>query len=468
MNIKEVEDILQISRANIRFYEQEGLLNPTRGKNGYRDYSDTDLAQLKKIIFLRKLGISIADIKKYFDGDEKLSQIIDEQILSLKREMEELNGALHLCEKMAEDPSIDTAPQFDNYWEEMKEDETNGGVFFDVLKDFASFEADLFTGMWKRVFFYNMDRSVKKHGWPIAFLIVLGICILRGLFHQYVWHSGSFWGGFLYPFALFLAATAVLAPIFLIVRFFVKESTENGKSEHKTKRKIPLLGLWLALGAIAFLIILLFGIPVLLGTLIFEASLDYTPTFIVTGTPVILYVFASFSLFAAIMVFGFVASPSRESARSAGEKVRYIPTVIRRRVFAIYILVFLVSVVAYFSWYDSITEDGITRHHFVWTTHYEWDDVKEYEIQAAYDGTMRYLIRTKDGASFSLLGDSSLSEFDEDKYPDGDMDYLLQLTKFFTDQGVPMKVDNWEKLHRELTYEYWDDYANQIRAAAKK
>ena len=31
-----------MTRANIRFYEQEGLLTPARTSNGYRDYSEAD------------------------------------------------------------------------------------------------------------------------------------------------------------------------------------------------------------------------------------------------------------------------------------------------------------------------------------------------------------------------------------------------------------------------------------------
>ncbi len=31
-----------MTRANIRFYEQEGLLAPARASNGYRDYSEED------------------------------------------------------------------------------------------------------------------------------------------------------------------------------------------------------------------------------------------------------------------------------------------------------------------------------------------------------------------------------------------------------------------------------------------
>ena len=68
MKINELEKELNISRANIRFYEKEGLLNPTRKENGYREYSEKDIAVLKKIIIYRKLGISIQDIRGIFDG----------------------------------------------------------------------------------------------------------------------------------------------------------------------------------------------------------------------------------------------------------------------------------------------------------------------------------------------------------------------------------------------------------------
>ena len=48
MTIKELEVRLGISRANIRFYEKEGLLRPTRRANGYRDYSEEDAAAITK------------------------------------------------------------------------------------------------------------------------------------------------------------------------------------------------------------------------------------------------------------------------------------------------------------------------------------------------------------------------------------------------------------------------------------
>ena len=37
MTIKELEALTGLSRANIRFYEKEGLLSPLRRENGYRE-----------------------------------------------------------------------------------------------------------------------------------------------------------------------------------------------------------------------------------------------------------------------------------------------------------------------------------------------------------------------------------------------------------------------------------------------
>ena len=56
MHIKDVEQRTGLSRANIRYYEQEGLVHPARRKNGYRDYSPDDLETLLRIRLLRRLG----------------------------------------------------------------------------------------------------------------------------------------------------------------------------------------------------------------------------------------------------------------------------------------------------------------------------------------------------------------------------------------------------------------------------
>lgn len=53
MTIKEVEELTGLSRSNVRFYEKERLIFPSRNeKNGYRDYSESDVENIKKIAYL--------------------------------------------------------------------------------------------------------------------------------------------------------------------------------------------------------------------------------------------------------------------------------------------------------------------------------------------------------------------------------------------------------------------------------
>ena len=62
MKIQQVEELVGISKKNIRFYEAEGLLSPGRAENGYRAYGQADVERLQRIKLLRKLDVPIEDI----------------------------------------------------------------------------------------------------------------------------------------------------------------------------------------------------------------------------------------------------------------------------------------------------------------------------------------------------------------------------------------------------------------------
>ena len=80
MTIKEVEELTGLSRSNVRFYEKERLIFPSRNeKNGYRDYSESDVENIKKIAYLRTLGISIEDIRNIIEEKESLHKVIQNQ-----------------------------------------------------------------------------------------------------------------------------------------------------------------------------------------------------------------------------------------------------------------------------------------------------------------------------------------------------------------------------------------------------
>ena len=137
MKINDVEQILGITKANIRFYEKEGLLTPGRTENGYRDYTQSDIDRLKAIVIYRKLGIPVQQIADILDGAVSLQDVLDANIKTLKEEIDKLNGSLALCQQLkAEDSdTLDT----ERYWDLMHTQEHQGMKFQSLLKDYAAF-----------------------------------------------------------------------------------------------------------------------------------------------------------------------------------------------------------------------------------------------------------------------------------------------------------------------------------------
>lgn len=85
MTIKDVEERTGLSRSNIRFYEKEKLIEPSRNEsNGYRDYSENDVENIKKIAYLRTLGISIEDIRSIISEKVTLQEMLEKQKEVLK------------------------------------------------------------------------------------------------------------------------------------------------------------------------------------------------------------------------------------------------------------------------------------------------------------------------------------------------------------------------------------------------
>lgn len=145
MTIKEVEQILKIPRATVRFYEKEKLIRPQREDNGYRDYSDEDVERLKKIIILRKIGMSVENIEDLLDGARTLTGALDENILDLQRQMSELQGAMNLCKRMKEDGAEIFSLDINAYWDFVDGEEKKGHPFMDIAKDIAHEEKNIFT-----------------------------------------------------------------------------------------------------------------------------------------------------------------------------------------------------------------------------------------------------------------------------------------------------------------------------------
>ena len=85
MKINEVEQLVGVTKRNIRFYEKEGLLSPDRTDNGYRDYGEEDVEALRKIKLLRKLDVPLEEIRRMQQGTLTLTDGVRRHIIQLER-----------------------------------------------------------------------------------------------------------------------------------------------------------------------------------------------------------------------------------------------------------------------------------------------------------------------------------------------------------------------------------------------
>ena len=221
LKIKELENILSISRSNIRFYEKQGLFSPERKDNNYREYTNQDIEVLKKIIIFRKMGFTVEEIKLIRNNDLPFAEAIANAQHRIEDEIEQLNGSLKLIKQVAKENSSFDEIDIDEHWNTISESEKSGEKFVDICKDFLELELNSFDAVWKYVFFHDFKKSRAKHGTGIACGILLLLCVLRGIGKVLIWKE-SFWSGFLYPFVIALAASIIILPLFLLSKKFPK------------------------------------------------------------------------------------------------------------------------------------------------------------------------------------------------------------------------------------------------------
>ena len=91
MYIHEAAERSGTTKKAIEYYCMKGLLSPRVSENGYKDFSEEDVACLKKISLLRNLGVSVEDIRELLSGkdDTALRRTIEKQETTLRRRKEQ-------------------------------------------------------------------------------------------------------------------------------------------------------------------------------------------------------------------------------------------------------------------------------------------------------------------------------------------------------------------------------------------
>ena len=96
--VKNVSEITGVSIRTLRYYDEIGLLKPTKlTEAGYRLYDSKALEKLQEIMFFRELEIPLMDIKKIMDNpnyDKEQALLAQKSLLEQKRNR--LNGIIEL------------------------------------------------------------------------------------------------------------------------------------------------------------------------------------------------------------------------------------------------------------------------------------------------------------------------------------------------------------------------------------
>lgn len=132
MKINEVEAQVGITKKNIRFYEEQGLLAPRRNsENGYREYGPLEVEQLRQIKLLRKLGVSLEEIRKMQAGIWTVGDGMRRHLVSLEREKKNLEQSIQLCRSLSDREERLEALDAAALLEQMDRMEREGTTFLD-------------------------------------------------------------------------------------------------------------------------------------------------------------------------------------------------------------------------------------------------------------------------------------------------------------------------------------------------
>ena len=94
MQIKQFASLMNVSVRTLRYYDEIGLLHPAGvdAANAYRYYDEQSVAQLRDILFLRELGLSLKQIPTFLASDQaKRARMLEahrEELVCRKQELE--------------------------------------------------------------------------------------------------------------------------------------------------------------------------------------------------------------------------------------------------------------------------------------------------------------------------------------------------------------------------------------------
>ncbi len=107
----------KLPARTIRYYEDIGLIQPSRAQNGYRDYSDADVHRLRFLQRARDLGFSIEECRlllSLYDDQNRASAdvktLAQNKIREIEQKVNELKALKSALQALADNCHGDERP----------------------------------------------------------------------------------------------------------------------------------------------------------------------------------------------------------------------------------------------------------------------------------------------------------------------------------------------------------------------
>ena len=190
MTIKDLEERTGLSRANIRFYEKEGLLSPLRRENGYREYTEEDVQTLLRVKLFRGLRLPLDEIRAAKEETKSMEAVMGTHLHRLQKEKSDIERAEQVCRRIQDSKTKFKEIDAQEYLDKLKNDalflqsekqaqrDTSSAV---PIRRFIArlFDMELYNCIWLIIFLlitreYPLWLSFDAQGWTKIALTAFG------------------------------------------------------------------------------------------------------------------------------------------------------------------------------------------------------------------------------------------------------------------------------------------------------
>ena len=203
-----MEDLVGITKKNIRFYEKEGLLTPGRElENSYRDYTEDDLRRLRVIKLLRKLDMPISAISDVLEERLSLHEALHLHSLLLEEQRCGIVNAQRVCRMISESGESLTELDTERFLDEILRGEENSTELVDI---------------------HRMDTIKKYRESVLVSIVIVALLLVLAVFLIYLNNAGTMSTGVLLACSAIIAIVLIGVIAAIIARFReIKGGEEN-------------------------------------------------------------------------------------------------------------------------------------------------------------------------------------------------------------------------------------------------